>query len=69
MLCRATAYYHAAAAVIFLRLLADVLLNAAGVVFTLGLSKALRQKLAVYSRILRWHFEKKVMSEKGKAMS
>jgi hypothetical protein len=64
-----TAYYHAAAAVIFLRLLADVLLNAAGVVFTLGLSKALRQKLAVYSRILRWHFEKKVMSEKGKAMS
>lgn len=52
-------YYRAAAAVIFLRLLVDTLLNAAGVVFTLGLSKALRQKLAVYTQLIRWHFERK----------
>ena len=54
-----SAYYRAAAAVIFLRLLADALLNAAGVVFTLGLSKNLRRKLAVYTQLIRWHFEGK----------
>lgn len=51
-----SAYYRTAAAVIFLRLAADVLLNAAGVLFTLGQSKALRRKLAVYAQIIRWHF-------------
>lgn len=58
-----TAYYHTAVAVIFLRLIANILLNAAGVVLTLGLATGIRRKLAVYTRILRWHFEKKVMSE------
>jgi len=54
-----SAYYRIAAAVIFLRLVADVLLNAAGVVFTLGLSKNLRRKLAVYAQLIRWHFARK----------
>ncbi|NLA42147.1 MAG: glycosyltransferase family 2 protein [Smithella sp.] len=54
-----TAYYHTAVVVILLRLLADVLLNAAGVVLTLGLAAGIRRKLAVYTRILRWHFERK----------
>jgi len=54
-----SAYYRAAAAVIFLRLLADALLNAAGVLFTLGLSKNLRRKLDVYTQLIRWHFEGK----------
>ena len=57
-----TAYYRTAVAVIFLRLIANILLNAAGVVLTLGLAAGIRRKLAVYTRILRWHFEKKVMS-------
>ncbi|MDD3248829.1 MAG: glycosyltransferase family 2 protein [Smithellaceae bacterium] len=57
-----TAYYHTAVAVIFLRLIANILLNAAGVVLTLGLAAGIRRKLVVYTRILRWHFEKKVMS-------
>jgi len=59
-----TAYYHAAIAVIFLRLLVDVQLNAAGVVFTLGMAKHLRQKLAVYTQLIRWHFKERVTSEK-----
>ena len=59
-----TAYYHAAAAVVFVRLIADALLNAAGVLVTLGLAAGIRRKLIVYLRIIRWHFEKKVMSEK-----
>lgn len=58
------AYYRAAAAVIFLRLLADALLNAAGVLFTLGLAAGIRRKLAVYAQIIQWHFEKKVTSRK-----
>ncbi|HRS83570.1 MAG TPA: glycosyltransferase family 2 protein [Smithellaceae bacterium] len=58
-------YYRAAAAIIFLRLLADALLNTTGVVFTLGLSKAFRRKLAVYIRLIRRHFEEKVTSENG----
>jgi len=59
-----SAYYRAAAAVIFLRLLADALLNAAGVVFTLGLSKNLRRKLTVYAQLIQWHFKERVTSEK-----
>jgi len=59
-----TAYYHAAAAVVFVRLIADALLNAAGVLVTLGLAAGIRRNLIVYLRIIRWHFEKKVMSEK-----
>ena len=59
-----TAYYHAAAAVVFVRLIGDALLNAAGVLVTLGLAAGIRRKLIVYLRIIRWHFEKKVMSEK-----
>ncbi len=64
-----SAYYRIAAAVIFLRLVADVLLNAAGVVFTLGLSKALRRKLTVYAQLIQWHFKERVTSEKRRATS
>lgn len=59
-----SAYYRVAAAIIFLRLVADALLNAAGVLFTLGLAKGFRRKLDVYMQIIRWHFEEKATSEK-----
>ena len=48
------AYYRVASAVIFLRLLINILFAAAGVVFTLGMAKGLRRKLDVYLQILRW---------------
>lgn len=50
------AYYRAAAAVIFLRLLANSLLSGAGVLLTLGLSASLRRKWIVYLQIIQWHF-------------
>ena len=50
------AYYRAAAAVIFLRLLMNALLSSVGVLFTLGLAGGLRKKLGVYVQIIRWHF-------------
>ena len=50
------AYYRAAAAVIFLRLLMNALLSSVGVLFTLGLAEGLRKKLGVYFRIIQWHF-------------
>lgn len=58
------AYYRAASAVIFLRLLINILLAAAGVVFTLGMAKGLRRKLDVYIQILRW-----AMSDEQRATS
>ncbi|MEE9910715.1 MAG: glycosyltransferase family 2 protein [Deltaproteobacteria bacterium] len=50
------AYYRMAATVIFLRLLVNTLLSIAGVLFTFGMAAGLRRKLAVYGRIIRWHF-------------
>ena len=52
----AGAYYRAAAAVIFLRLLVNTLLSSFGVLFTLGMAAGLRQKWVVYVQIIRWHF-------------
>lgn len=49
-------YYRTASLIIFLRLIVDALLNVAGVVFTLGLAPGLRQKMAAYSQIIKWHF-------------
>ncbi len=49
-------YYRTASLIIFLRLIVDALLNAAGVVFTLCLAAGLRQKMAVYMQIIKWHF-------------
>jgi len=49
-------YYRTASLIIFLRLIVDALLNAVGVVFTLGLAAGLRQKMAVYMQIIKWHF-------------
>jgi len=50
------AYNLAASVIIFIRLLVNTLLSAAGVLFTLGLATGLRQKLAVYMQIIKWHF-------------
>ena len=50
------AYYRAASAVIFLRLLVNTLLSSVGVLCTLGMAAGLRQKWGVYVQIIRWHF-------------
>ncbi|MRR18083.1 MAG: glycosyltransferase [Deltaproteobacteria bacterium] len=52
------AYYRTAASIIFLRLLVNTALSALGVFFTLGLAPGLRGKLAVYLRIIGWHFRR-----------
>jgi len=52
------AYYRAAAAVIFLRLLVNTGLSALGVLFTLGMATGLRGKLAVYIQLIGWHFRR-----------
>jgi GT2 family glycosyltransferase len=49
-------YYRAAAAVIFLRLVVNILLSFAGVLLTLGLAPGLRKKLSVYVQVILWHF-------------
>ena len=48
--------YLAAVAIILIRLMVSFLVNAAGVVVTLGLIIHIRQKTAVYWEILQWHF-------------
>ncbi len=50
------AYSLAASVIIFIRLLVNTLLSAAGVLFTLGLAAGLRRKLSVYMQIIKWHF-------------
>ncbi|MHB8138236.1 MAG: glycosyltransferase family 2 protein [Smithellaceae bacterium] len=52
-------YYRVASVIIFLRLLVNVLLSSAGVIFTLGMAAGLRQKLTVYLQIIQWHLRKK----------
>jgi hypothetical protein len=42
-------------AVVFLRLFVDGLLTSLGVLATLGMNRALRDKGAVYARLLAWH--------------
>jgi hypothetical protein len=48
--------YLVAVSIIFIRLMVTFLVNAAGVVVTLGLIKNIRQKTAVYRKVLQWHF-------------
>lgn len=49
-------YCGLASMIIFLRLVLTFLLNALGVVATLGLVKNIRQKTGVYLDIILWHF-------------
>ena len=51
-------FYYSARGVIFLRLLVDWLVNFAAVIFSLGLVKNVRQKLAIYSQLIFRHFYK-----------
>ena len=51
-------YYYLAKGVIFLRLLVNVIFNFISVALTLGLSKKVRNKLAIYSELIYWHFQK-----------
>jgi hypothetical protein len=51
-------FYYSARGLIFLRLLIDWFINLAAVIFSLGLVKNLRQKLAIYSQLIVRHFYK-----------
>jgi len=51
-------YYYLAKGVIFLRLLVNGIFNFMSVALTLGLSKKVRNKLAIYSELIYWHFQK-----------
>ncbi len=49
-------YYRLVAGVIFIRLLVDWLLTTASTLLTFGLIKKIRNKQAVYSDLIVWHF-------------
>jgi GT2 family glycosyltransferase len=49
-------FYYSARGLILLRLLVDWLFNFTAVIFSLGLVKTTRQKLAIYSRLILRHF-------------
>jgi len=51
-------YYYLARVIIFLRLLVNGFSSLLSVVLTLGLNKKLRDKLAMYSKLIHWHFQK-----------
>ena len=51
-------YYYLARGIIFLRLLVNVIFNFMAVALTLGLHKKARNKLAIYSELIYWHFQK-----------
>jgi len=53
---KSKAYCGLASIIIFVRLVLTFLLNALGVVTTLGLVKNIRQKTGVYLDIILWHF-------------
>ncbi|HLZ19484.1 MAG TPA: glycosyltransferase family 2 protein, partial [Smithellaceae bacterium] len=53
---KSKAYCGLASMIIFVRLVLTFLLNALGVVATLGLVKNIRQKTGVYLDIILWHF-------------
>jgi len=50
-------YYYLARGIIFLRLLVNGFSSFISVALTLGLNKKLRDKLVMYSKLLRWHFQ------------
>ena len=52
-------YYCLANGIIFLRLLVNGVFNFIFVTLTLGLNKKLLDKLAMYSKLIYWHFQKK----------
>jgi GT2 family glycosyltransferase len=52
---RSDAYNAAVRIVVFLRLAVDWLLTSAGLLLTLGLKRALRDKWMVYAHLLLWH--------------
>jgi GT2 family glycosyltransferase len=51
-------YYYLARGIIILRLLVNGIISCMSVVLTLGLSKKVRNKLALYSELIYWHFQK-----------
>ena len=51
-------YCYLASGIIFLRLLINEIFNAICVILTLGLNKKMRNKLAMYSKLIYWHFQK-----------
>jgi hypothetical protein len=51
-------YYYLAKVIIFLRLLVNEFSSLISVALTMGLSKKARSKLAMYSKLIRWHFQK-----------
>jgi GT2 family glycosyltransferase len=52
-------YCYLAKGIIFLRLLVNGVSNFIFVTLTLGMNKKLRDKLAMYSKLIYWHFQKK----------
>jgi GT2 family glycosyltransferase len=52
-------YCYLAGGIILLRLLVNGISNFIFVALTLGLNRKLRYKLAVYSKLIYWHFQKK----------
>lgn len=52
-------YFYLAKGIIFLRLLVDFISNLTAAVLALGLNRKIRDKLTVYSELIRWHFQQK----------
>ncbi len=52
-------YYYSARGVIILRLIIDWLLSFISITVTFSLAKKAKQKLAVYSKLIYWHFLRK----------
>jgi GT2 family glycosyltransferase len=51
-------YYYLARGIIFFRLLVNGIFSFMFVALTLGLGKKVRNKLAIYSELIYWHFQK-----------
>jgi hypothetical protein len=59
-------YCDLADGIIFLRLLVNSFSSLIFVTLTLGLNKKLRQKWSVYSKLISWHFQKKLFPARQK---
>jgi GT2 family glycosyltransferase len=51
-------YYYLARGIIFFRLLVNGIFSFMSVALTLGLDKKVRNKLAIYSELIYWHFQR-----------
>jgi GT2 family glycosyltransferase len=51
-------YYYLARGIIFLRLMVNVFFSLLTVALTAGLAKKMRTKLAIYTELIYWHFQK-----------